>query len=288
MKLLVFGKTGQLATELARRIPAGVTATFLGRDQADLSDPAACAAAIHDAAKLGLDAVINAAAWTAVDLAEEAEAAAHTVNAQAPAAMARTCAALGLPFVHVSTDYVFDGAGAAPFDTDHPTAPLGAYGRSKLAGEVAIRAAGAQHVILRTSWVFSAHGNNFVKTMLRLGANRPALGVVADQIGGPTPAAAIAGAVFGIAAAMAARPDAGGTYHFSGAPDVSWADFARAIMSAAKLPCAITDIATSAYPTPAKRPANSRLDCASLLADFGIARPDWNSALTSIIQEITP
>jgi dTDP-4-dehydrorhamnose reductase len=232
--------------------------------------------------------VINAAAWTAVDLAETQAAAAHTVNADAPAAMARACAARAVPFVHISTDYVFAGTGAAPFAPNDPAAPLGAYGRSKWAGEVGIRASNARHVILRTSWVFSAHGNNFLKTMLRLGAVRPALTVVADQIGGPTPATAIADALWTIAAAMTQGRALGGTYHLSGAPDVSWADFARAIMTAANLPCNITDIPTSAYPTPAQRPANSRLDCTSLAVDFAIPRPDWRTALPAMIQEITP
>ena len=194
MKLLVFGQTGQVARELARAAPE---ALFLGRDQADLSDPAACAAAIRAHRP---DAVINAAAWTAVDRAETEEAAATVVNGHAPGAMAQACADLGAPLVHISTDYVFDGAGSLPFRPGDPTAPLGAYGRSKLAGEAAVRAAGGAHVILRTSWVFSAHGANFVKTMLRLGADRPALRVVADQIGGPTPADAIAAACLSLAA----------------------------------------------------------------------------------------
>ena len=177
IRVLVFGKTGQVARELARRCPAGVTARFLGRDQADLMDPAACAAAIADC-----DVVINAAAWTAVDKAEAEEAAATVVNGAAPTAMAARCAALGLSFLHISTDYVFDGTGEAPFRPDHLTAPLGAYGRSKLAGEQGVLAAGGRSLILRTSWVVSAHGANFVKTMLRLGRERDSLNVVADQI----------------------------------------------------------------------------------------------------------
>jgi dTDP-4-dehydrorhamnose reductase len=284
MRLLVFGQSGQVAQELARRLPADVTARFLPRAKADLSDPAACAALI---AAAECDAVINAAAWTAVDKAEAEEAAATVINGAAPGAMAVACAARGLPFLHISTDYVFDGAGDQPFAPDHPTGPLGAYGRSKLAGEQAVRAAGGAALILRTSWVVSAHGANFVKTMLRLGRERASLTVVADQIGGPTPAAAIADALITAARAMVAGHP-GGTHHFSGAPDTSWAEFARAIMARANLPCQITDIPTSAYPTPAKRPANSRMDCRSLQAAFGIARPDWRAGLDAIIKELTP
>lgn len=281
MKVLVFGKPGQVAQELARRVPSGVTAEFLGRDRADLSDPEACAAVI---AATGADVVINAAAWTAVDKAETEEAAATVVNGDAPAAMARACAARGLPFLHISTDYVFDGAGDQPFAVTHPTAPLGAYGRSKLLGEKGIRAAGGRHVILRTSWVVSAHGANFVKTMLRLGRERDSLTVVADQIGGPTPAAAIADACYVIAKAMVLGAK-GGTYHFSGAPDVSWADFARAIMAQAELDCVVQDIPSSAYPRPAKRPLNSRLDCSGL-QDFHLSRPDWPSGLQDILKDL--
>ena len=282
MKLLVFGQTGQVARELIRRSPAGVTVEALGRDRADLSDPSVCADAImlSDA-----DAVINAAAWTAVDKAETEEAAATVVNGAAPAAMARACARHGIPFLHISTDYVFDGAGDTPFATDHPTAPLGAYGRSKLAGEHGVRSAGGAHLILRTSWVVSAHGANFVKTMRRLGAERETLNVVADQIGGPTPAADIADALFTAAAAMI-DGHAGGTHHFSGAPDCSWADFARAIMAGAGLGCEVVDIPSSAYPTPAKRPMNSRLDCNAFARDFGVQRPDWRSGLTQILKEL--
>ena len=261
MKLLVFGKTGQVARELQRIAPA---ATYLGREDADLSDPQACAAAIS-ASKA--DAVINAAAWTAVDKAEAEETAATIINGDAP-------------------DYVFDGAGTQPFAPDHPTGPLGAYGRSKLKGEQGVRAAGGNHLILRTSWVVSAHGANFVKTMLRLGRERESLNVVADQIGGPTPAAAIARTLLIAAKAMTEGAN-GGTHHLSGAPDTSWADFARAIMAEAGLPCQIRDIPTSDYPTPARRPLNSRLDCRALTAAFGIPRPDWREGLSAIVKELT-
>ncbi len=282
MKLLVFGKTGQVATELARHLPKGVTARFLSRAEADLADPAACEAAVR---AMRVDAVINAAAWTAVDRAETEEAAATVANGEAPAAIARACASRGVPFLHLSTDYVFDGSGEAPFRPDDPTAPLNAYGRSKLAGEVGVRAAGGKHLILRTSWVVSAHGANFVKTMLRLGRERESLRVVADQAGGPTPAAAIANAL--IAVAMAFHDGAeGGTHHLSGAPDTTWAGLARAIMAGAGLSCAIEDIPSDAWPTPARRPRNSRLDCRSLAHAFGIPQPDWRDGLAAILSDL--
>lgn len=280
MTLLVFGETGQVARELAARAPDAV---YLGREAADLSDPAACAAAVR-AAEPTL--VINAAAYTAVDKAEAEEDLATRVNGAAPGAMAAAAAEMGVPFVHISTDYVFDGAGTAPFAPDAPVAPLGAYGRSKLAGEEAVRAAGGVHAILRTSWVVSAHGNNFVKTMLRLGAERDSLTIVADQVGGPTAAGDIAAACLAIADQLAADPGKTGTYHFAGAPDVSWADFAREIFGQAGLDCAVTDIPSAAYPTPARRPQNSRMDCTSLEAAFGIARPDWAESLSTILRDL--
>ena len=281
MELLVFGRSGQVAQELARLAPQ---ARFLDRAQADLADPAACAAAIRDS---GCAAVLNAAAHTAVDRAESEPDLAHRINAQAPAAMARACAELGLPFLSISTDYVFDGSGARPWTETDPTGPLGVYGASKLAGEQAIASAGGQWAVLRTSWVFSAHGANFVRSMLRLGRERDELRVVADQHGGPTPARAIAHACLTMLAALRADPARGGIYHFAGQPDTTWADFARAIMAGAGLPCRIIDISTSDYPTPARRPANSRLDCAAILRDFGISRPDWQAGLATVLQELT-
>ncbi|WP_370045896.1 MULTISPECIES: dTDP-4-dehydrorhamnose reductase [Salipiger] len=282
MKVLVFGSTGQLGLELARRA-GDVTLEIHGRDSADFSDPAACAALV---AASGADAVINAVAYTAVDKAEEEEALATTINGETPGAIARACAEAGLPFVHVSTDYVFDGAGDAPFAPDHPTAPLGAYGRSKLAGEEAVRAAGGAHAILRTSWVVSSHGKNFVKTMLRLGADRDRLTIVADQVGGPTCAADIADACLAIAAALRADPSKSGTYHFSGGPDVSWADFAREIFAQAGITCEVADIPSSDYPTPAQRPLNSRMDNSATEATFGIARPDWRDGLRALLADL--
>ena len=283
MRVLVFGQTGQVATELARQAAPDMAMTCLGRDRADLSDPAACAAVI---AASDADVVINAAAYTAVDRAESAEDLATTINGTAPGAMAAACKAAGIPFLHVSTDYVFDGSGTRPWQPDDATGPLGAYGRSKLVGEQAVRAAGGAHAITRTSWVFSAHGANFVKTMLRLGAERDKLTIVADQIGGPTAAADIAAALLTMARAFHAGQGTTGTYHFSGAPDVSWADFAREIFVQAGLACAVEDIPTSAYPTPARRPGNSRMDCTGLTRDFGIKRPDWRASLASVMSDL--
>lgn len=279
MRLLVFGRTGQVATEIGRIDPGAIR---LGREEADLSDPESCARAILAA---DVDAVVNAAAWTAVDRAEAEEAAATIVNGAAPAAMARACAARGLPFVHLSTDYVFPGTGDRPWRPDDATAPVNAYGRSKLAGEEGVRAAGGAHVILRTSWVFSAHGANFVRTMLRLGATREVVSVVDDQVGGPTPARAIADACLRVARAL--RDGApGGTHHLAGAPVTSWAGFASAIMAEAGLPARVDAIATADYPTPAPRPLNSRLDGATLRDAFGIDPPDWRAALREVVTEL--
>ena len=285
MTILVFGKTGQVARELqAKAALTQRSLMALSRDEADLSDPEACAAAI---AAHQPSAVINAAAYTAVDKAEEEEELATAINGDAPAAMARACAHRAIPFVHISTDYVFDGAGDAPRHPGAAPAPVGAYGRSKLAGESGIIASGAPAAILRTSWVFSAHGNNFVKTMLRLGAEREQLGIVADQIGGPTSAASIAAACLAIADQLGSDPKKGGVYHFAGRPDVSWAGFAREIFKQADLRCKVAEIATKDYPTPAQRPLNSRLDCGSTHSVFGLSRPDWGSDLSAVITELS-
>ena len=282
MKVLLFGKTGQVAGEVLRRAPDGVEIVALGREVADLSQPGDCAEAILAA---DIDAVVNAAAWTAVDKAEEAEDAARVVNGEAPFAMALAAAKKGVPFVHISTDYVFDGQGTEPFTPESPVAPQNTYGRTKLLGEEGVRSAGGRSVILRTSWVFSAQGANFVKTMLRLGRERDGINVVDDQVGGPTPAADIADACLRIAREL--RDGApGGTHHLSGGPDVSWAGFARAIMEEAGLACRVNPIPSSAYPTPAKRPMNSRMDGASLERAFGIARPDWRAGLRDVVREL--
>ncbi len=274
--ILVFGQSGQVATELA----AYDGVTCLSRADADLTDPMACAAAI---AMYAPRAVINAAAYTAVDKAEDDLEAARAVNGTAAIAMAEACNAQGIPFVHISTDYVFDGSGQKPWQPPDATGPLGAYGATKLAGEDGIRAAGGTFAILRTSWVFSAHGNNFVKTMLRLGAERDALSIVADQIGGPTSARSIAEACMTMAEQLQSGPDKTGTYHFAGHPNTSWADFAREIFEQAEITCEVTNIPTASYPTPAKRPQNSRLDCTATTETFGIVLPDWRKDLGDVL-----
>lgn len=278
--ILVFGKTGQVATELQTLLPE---ATFLGRSEADLTDPLVCGRKIRE---IEPEAVINAAAYTAVDKAEGDPLVATFVNAAAPTEMAATCADLEIPFVHISTDYVFDGAGDAPFSSDHPTGPLCVYGATKLEGENGVRAAGGSFAILRTSWVFSAHGGNFVKTMIRLAETRDKLTVVADQVGGPTPARDIAKACVSIVDQLKTDSNRAGTYHFSGAPDVSWADFAREIFAQAGKVMEVEDIPTSAFPTPTVRPANSRMNCETTKAVFGIDRPDWKAGLADVLKEL--
>jgi|TARA_R100000935_G_scaffold57753_1_gene92503 dTDP-4-dehydrorhamnose reductase len=283
MKILVFGHSGQVATELRALDSNDVQIAALSRADADLTDPAACAAAINAHAP---DAVINAAAYTAVDKAESNVETAHLINVDAPGAMAQACAVRDVPFVSISTDYVFSGAGETPWTPADPTDPQSVYGSTKRAGEVAIVKTGGRYAVLRTSWVVSAHGNNFVKTMLRLGSEREALTIVADQIGGPTGAAAIAKACVAVAKTLVSEPEKSGIYHFTGAPDTSWADFARTIFDAANIRCAVSDISSSGYPTPATRPLNSRLDCSATEAAFGISRPDWRESLSHILTQL--
>lgn len=283
LRVLAIGRIGQLGMELGRRCPPDWHLTALDFPEIDLTDPEASAAVI---AQAHVDLVINAAAYTAVDRAESEEETAHLINAAAPSAMARAAAARGIPFLHVSTDYVYDGGGTAPFTPASPTGPLNAYGQTKLAGDLGITAAGGPHAILRTSWVFSAHGGNFVKTMLRLGKEREALTIVGDQIGGPTAAGDIADALINIAQAFKDGRGQSGIYHFSGAPDISWAGFAAEIFAQAEISCTVEEIPTSAYPTPARRPANSRLDCSAIEAAFGISRPDWRQSLTAVLKEL--
>jgi dTDP-4-dehydrorhamnose reductase len=288
LNVLQFGTTGQVARALTARGPAaGVRIRALSRVEADLADPDACAAAIVAAGPV--DVVINAAAYTAVDQAEADEAAARVINAESPGAMSRACAVRGVPFLHVSTDYVFDGRAGGAYVEDDATNPLGAYGRSKLAGEHAVLDAGGRAVVLRTSWVFSPHGKNFVRTMLRLASVRNELQVVDDQHGGPTAASDIAEALLAIAGACAAGRGRRGVFHFCGAPVTTWRHFAEAIFALA-LPAErrprVRPIRTDEYPTPSVRPGNSALACGKITAAFGIAQPSWQSSLAEVIAQL--
>lgn len=283
--LLVFGRDGQVAAEIGRLSGSDLCVERLGRDRADLADPDACARAVRETSA---DVIVNAAAYTAVDRAEEEEALAMRVNAEAPGAMAEAAAARGTPFLHISTDYVFPGHGDRPWREDDPTDPLGAYGRSKRAGEEAVAAAGGPHVVLRTSWVFAGHGSNFVRTMLRVGSDRPRLTVVDDQIGGPTAACDIAATLVGIARAFVEGRGVSGVFHYSGAPAVSWRAFAEEIFARsgrATIP-EVAPIRSEDWPTPAPRPRNSALDCSRIASTYGVAQPDWRAALDAALVEL--
>lgn len=277
--ILVFGKTGQVATELQ----AFEEVVALGRDQADLSDSKSCVNCIR---AYSPKAVINAAAYTAVDKAESEGDLACLINGDAPGIIARECAELNIPLVHISTDYVFDGSGVAPWCISDIPNPMNAYGRSKLKGEEAIRSSRCIYAILRTSWVVSANGSNFVKTMLRLSKTSDILSVVDDQVGGPTCAKDIAHTCVSIAKQLMQDPKKTGFYHFSGLPDVSWCQFANTIFEQAGRQAIAQPIPTSRYPTPAPRPSNSRLDCTITKDVFGISRPYWRDGLKFILKEL--
>jgi dTDP-4-dehydrorhamnose reductase len=287
MKALVFGATGQVGRELGRLAPEfNIEAEMLARADADLTDTDAIARVIGET---DAEIIVNAAAYTAVDRAEDEPELAHKVNAEAPEAMARACAKRGLPFLHISTDYVFEGSPGAPKRESDPVGPTTEYGRSKLAGEQAVAASGADAVILRTAWVFSAHGKNFLKTMLTVGKGREEMRVVGDQHGGPTAARDIAAALWTIAKAWEAGNGVSGIFHFAAAPATTWADFAREIFARSGWERApeVTAISTHEWPTKAARPADSVLDCSAIEAAYGISRPDWRPAVDDAIRELS-
>ncbi len=292
-RILVTGKGGQLATGLEAALPAqGFDALLFGQPEFEFDQPDTIAAAFAAARP---DAVVNCAAWTAVDAAEDNEAGAFHANAIGPALVAAHCARLGIPLLQISTDYVFDGRKGAPYvETDAPN-PLGAYGRTKLAGEWAALAGNAQTTVLRTAWVHAPMGGNFVRTMLRVGAERPALRVVADQRGAPTAAPDLADA---IARVLARIRDSGwrdeyrGVFHATGAGEATWHEFALAIFDGAAPYGAprpgVEAITTAEYPTRAVRPADGRLDCAKLSAVFGVTLPHWRDGLARVLHALHP
>ncbi len=289
--LLLLGKDGQVGWELQRALPLLGPVVAVGRAECDLADPDAVRALVRRTAPR---AIVNAAAYTAVDQAESDRAGAWRINAELPALLAGEAAALDAWLVHYSTDYVFDGSGEAPWRESDEPAPLGAYGRSKLDGEQAAQTA-PRHLVFRTSWVFGAHGGNFLKTMLRLGRERDGLNVVADQWGAPTGAALIADATaHALKAVLPDRDATGGLFHLASDGVTNWHGYARHIMAeAARLgapmrctPDAVRPIPASAYPLPAPRPANSRLDTARLRSVFGLSLPSWESQATRVLETL--
>jgi dTDP-4-dehydrorhamnose reductase len=296
MKILLLGKGGQVGWELQRALaPLGeLTACDFdspGDLRADFSQPHSLAALVQ---RVAPHIIVNAAAHTAVDKAESEPDLARAINATAPGVLAREARALGAWLLHYSTDYVFDGSGNQPRSEDAPTGPLSVYGRTKLEGEQLIAASGCQHLILRTSWVYAARGGNFARTMLKLAAERDSLNVINDQIGAPTGAELLADTSAHALRAAMARPELGGTYHCAAAGETSWYGYARHVIDYARArgvalkvaPDAIKPIPTSAYPTPAQRPLNSRLSTAKLQATFGLVPPPWQQGVERMLAEV--
>ncbi len=287
--ILVTGGTGQLASALA--MLGGERVRRVGRPDFDFDKPETIGAAFQ-AVRPGL--VVNAAAYTAVDVAETDQAAAFRANRDGPAELARLCADAGVPLIHISTDYVYDGEKSAPYVETDPVGPRSVYGASKLAGETAVLNAGGHSIILRTAWVYAASGRNFVRTMLALTEKHDTLRVVGDQHGCPTAAADLAAAILAIVDRIEAAgwDDAySGVFHAAGTGETSWHGLATAVFEAAarrgvKVPSTVAAITTAEYPTPAKRPGNSRLDCARLASVFGVRLPPWRESLTRTVDEI--
>jgi len=289
LRLAVTGLTGQVVSALIARAPRDVEIIALGRPQLELSRREAVLASVRHA---GCDAIINAAAYTQVDKAESEAELAMRINGDGAGNVAQAAAELGVPLLHLSTDYVFDGSLDRPYQEDDQTNPTSVYGRSKLTGEEQIRALHPRHVILRTAWVYSPYGANFAKTMLRLGADREEVSVVDDQLGNPTSALDIADGLIEIAKRLARDPSEVlyGTFHMSGQGEASWAEMAQAIFDVSAAhgakPVKVRAIATSDYPTPAMRPANSRLDNAKLNKAYGVTLPHWRSSLTLCVEKL--
>lgn len=291
MRLLVTGREGQVATALAEAATPGVAVIACGRPELDLERPEGVLSAIAGHAP---DIIVNAAAWTAVDQAENEPARAFATNEAGAGAVAAAAARLGVPLIQISTDYVFDGALDRPYREDDPTGPTGVYGASKLAGERAVATVQSDHAILRTAWVYAPMGRNFLRTMLRLAETRDEVAVVADQSGTPTYAPDIAGGVLAVARNLLAWPGdprLRGVFHMSaGGETTSWAGFAEAIFDGLARRggrrVAVRHITTAEYPTPARRPASSRLDCARLAATHGVALPDWRTGVERCLDRL--
>lgn len=288
MRIAVTGRTGQVVQSLlARAEAAGVAVIPVGRPGLDLERPESVLPALAAARP---DCIVNAAAYTAVDRAETEPDLALRINGEGAGAVAAAAADLGVPLIQISTDYVFDGMAPRPWRETDPTAPLSAYGRSKLAGEEAVSASAADWTILRAAWVYSPYGANFVKTMLRLAETRDEVGVVCDQLGSPTSALDLADAIIAVAKALVARPgDAAlrGVFHAAGTGEASWADLAEAVFAASAAlggpSAAVRRIATRDYPTPARRPGNSRLDCRLLAERHGLRLPPWRDSVQTCV-----
>ncbi len=290
MRLIVTGAQGQVARSLMERAGGGVEVVALRRPGFDLADVDSIARAFDGASA---DVVVNAAAYTFVDKAEAEEELATRINGAGAGAVAAAARRIGAPVIQLSTDYVFDGLADRPYREDDPTAPIGAYGRSKLAGERAVAEAAPQHVILRTAWVYSPFGANFVKTMLRLGETRRSVNVVADQRGGPTSALDIADAIIAVARNLVAAPSRNenyGIFHMTGGGEATWAEFAESVFAQAhalgREPVEATPILTAQYPTPARRPLNSRLDGSRLAEIHRVALPMWRDSLKPVIARL--
>ena len=277
--ILVFGKEGQVGTELQRL----KNVIALDRNHVDLKNPLDCASLIRSYKP---HSVINAAAYTDVDKAEKETETATIINSHAPNIMAQTCADVGIPFIHLSTDYVFSGKGQVPWKTNDKTIPQNRYGLSKLAGEKAICDSGANYAIIRTSWIFSPHRVNFVNSMLKLSKKQKLLSVVNDQIGGPTFAKDVASTCLFIALALKKEPKKSGIYHFCGKPFISWYDFAKSIFKQASYEVEIKPLLSKDYPTKAKRPLNSRMDCNKIKKVFGISQPEWEIGLKETLKDL--
>ena len=295
MKLLVTGSRGQVGWELARSLQPLGEVIALDRQRADLGDPAALRAIVEE---IRPQVIVNAAAYTAVDKAEQDQATAQTINAQAPSILAEQAARNGALLVHYSTDYVFDGSKSQPYSEDDAPNPVNVYGHTKLEGERAIAAQGADWLVLRTSWVYSARGGNFPRTMLRLAQERDKLSVVNDQVGAPTSSRFIADATAQIVFRALAERKAGqftsGVFHLTSAGETSWHGLAEAVIGGARArgaPIRIQQIAGipgSQYPTPARRPMNSRLDLARVQSRFGVTPPDWRTGIELLLDELLP